>query len=463
MILSLTVLPAQEFRATLSGRITDPSGAVVSGARMEVKSVATGAVSNTQSGEDGGYQVSFLIPGEYVVTVEKEGFRRTVREGIRVGVAERAALDIGLAVGEISQSVTVAAETSLVQTETADRGLTIESKRVANTPLQGRNIFAQAWSAPGITVTASVTRLRPFDIAGSSSMAISGGRPSANEVLIDGTSNLSRAGQVAFVPSVEATAEFRVQTTSFDAQYGGTTGGVVNITTKSGTNEWHGSLFEFLQNTHLNANTFNANRTGTARQSSHINTFGGDIGGPVVKNKLFFIFSYENIRQVIPDPFVTSVPSALQKQGDFSQTLFAAGQVQTIYDPFTTREGPGGTLVRDAFTGNRIPAGRLNAIARNVFALIPAGNVAGNPVTGLNNLVSTGSTRKFTDFFPEYTGRADYVLSESTRMFVRYSRNALAEERGFRYSTTSAVNLAETSGNTPMWWSTGTPAPPHRR
>jgi hypothetical protein len=449
-LLAAAVALSQEFRATLAGRITDPSGAVVAGARIAAKAVATGAVSNAVSAEDGGYQVPFLIPGEYVVTVEKEGFRRTVREGIRVGVAERAALDIAVEVGEVSQSVTVTAETSLIQTETADRGLSIEAGRVANTPLQGRNIFAQAWSAPGIIVTAAVQRLRPFDIAGSSSMAISGGRPSGNEVLIDGTSNLSRSGTVAFVPSVEATAEFRVQTTSYDAQYGWTTGGVVNIVTKSGTNEYHGSLFEFLQNTHLNANTFNANRTGTARQSSHINTFGGHIGGPVVKNKLFFIFSYENIRQVIPDPFVTSVPTALQKQGDFSQTFFAAGQLQTIYDPFTTQAGAGGTLVRDAFTGNRIPASRFNPVARNVLALIPEGNVPGNPVTNLNNLVSTGSTRKFTDFFPEYTGRADYVLSDDTRLFVRYSRNALAEERGFRYSTTSTVNVAETSGNTPF-------------
>ena len=459
-MVSLTVLlagllPAQEFRATLAGRVTDPTGAVVAGARIEARAPSTGAVSSTTSAADGHYQIPFLTPGEYVLTAEKEGFRRSVRDGVRLLVAERASVDFTLSVGEITQSVTVTAETGLVETETADRGLVIESKRVLNTPLQGRNIFAQAWSAPGVIVTAQVTRLRPFDIAGSSSIAISGGRPSANEVLIDGTTNLSRNGSVAFVPSAEAVAEFRVQTTAYDAQYGWTTGGSINIITKGGSNQFHGSAFEFLQNTHLNANTFNSNRTGTARQSSHINTFGGDVGGPVLKNKLFFYFAYENIRQVIPDPFATSVPSALQKQGDFSQTYYArdaAGNLlaQTIYDPFSTTDGPGGALVRTAFPGNRIPAARQNAIARNVLALIPPGNVAGNPVTGLNNLVSSGSTRKFTDFFPEYNGRGDYNLSDRTRLFIRYSRNALAEERGFRYSTTSAVNLAETSGNTPF-------------
>ncbi len=454
-VLAYLPLAAQEFRATLSGRITDPSGAAVGGAKIEARMLATSAIATSMSAEDGSYQLSFLTPGAYVITVEKTGFRKSVREGVNLQVAERGVADIALAIGETTQSITVAAGTALIETESADRGLTIESKRVLNTPLQGRNIFAQAWSAPGVAVTAAVQRLRPFDIAGSSGMAISGGRPSGNEVLIDGVSNLTRAGSVAYVPPAEGTAEFKVQTTSYDAQYGWTTGGVVNVVTKSGGNQWHGSLFEFLQNTRLNANTFNSNRNGIERSSSHINTFGGDVSGPILKNKLFFAFSYENIRQVIPDPFATSVPTQLQKDGDFSQTYFArdaAGnlQVQTIYDPFTTRDGPGGTLLRDAFPGNRIPGNRISPIARNVLGLIPLGNVPGNSITQLSNLVSTGGTRKFTDFFPEYSSRVDYNLSESTRMFVRYSRNALAEERGFIYSTTSTINPAETSGNTPF-------------
>ncbi len=446
---------AQEFRATLSGRVTDPSGAVVGGAKVEARAVATGAISVAISGSDGNYQIPFLTPGDYVITAEKTGFQKSVREGVKLQVSERAVVDFSLAVGAVSESVTVAANTALIETETADRGLTIESNRVENTPLQGRNIFAQAWSAPGVTLTAAVQRLRPFDIAGSSSIAISGGRPSGNEVLMDGVSNLAKAGQVAFVPSVEGTQEFKVQTTSYDAQYGWTTGGVVNIISKGASNEWHGSAYEFLQNTHLNANTFDSNRNGIPRQSSHINTFGGNIGGPIRKDKLFVAFAYENIRQVIPDPFVTSVPTALQKQGDFSQTYFARDasgnlQVQTIYNPFSTRTDASGALVRDAFSGNVIPPSMINAIAKNVFALIPPGNVPGNPITNLGNLVSSGSTRKFTDFFPEYQLRGDYNISSKTRVFIRYSRNALAEERSFKYSTTSSTNVADTSGNTPF-------------
>jgi hypothetical protein len=444
------LVSAQEFRATLSGHITDPSGSAVAGAKIEIKSAGTGAVVNVNSEEDGSYLVPLINPGEYVITVEKSGFRRVVRNGITLKVSERAVVDIPLSLGEVTQSVSVTADVALVQTESADRGLSIENNRVEKTPLQGRNIFAQAWSAPGVAVTAAVQRLRPFDIAGSSGIAISGGQPSGNEVLIDGVSNLSAGGSVAYVPPVEGTAEFKVQTTSYDAQYGWTTGGVVNIVTKAGTNQFHGSAYEFLQNTHLNANTFNNNLNGIPRQSSHINTFGGDLGGPIRKDRLFFEFAYENIRQVIPDPFTTSVPTANQRIGDFSQTFYAANSLQAIYDPFTTATGPTGSLVRSPFGGNLIPSNRLNPVAVKVLALIPPGNVPGNPVTALNNLVSSGSTRKFTDFFPEYTGRVDYVHSSRTQMFVRYSRNALAEERSFHYSTTSAFNIAETSGNTPF-------------
>ncbi|MCC6391527.1 MAG: carboxypeptidase regulatory-like domain-containing protein [Bryobacterales bacterium] len=446
---------AQEFRATLTGRVTDASGGAVAGAKVEVKSATTGAVQSTVSQADGSYQVPFLTPGEYAVTVEKEGFRRAVREGIRLQVAEKASLDFSLQLGEVSQSVTVEANTSVLETETADRGLAIENNRILNTPLQGRNVFANVWSAPGVTVTAAVQRLRPFDIAGSSSIAISGGQPSGNEVLIDGVSNLARAGQVAYVPQVEATGEVKVQTTMYDAQNGWTTGGVVNVITKSGGNDFHGTVFEFLQNTHLNANTFDSNRNGIGRSSSHINTYGGDINGPIRKNKIFGAFSYEKIDQVIPDPFLVSVPTALQKSGDFSQTYYsrnASGQLLAagIYDPFSTHADSTGKLIRDPFPGNQIPANRINPIAKNVLNLIPLGNVAGNAITGLSNLASTGGTRKFTDFFPQYTGRVDYNISDSTRMFVRYSRNALAEERDFKYSTNSAFNVADTSSNSPF-------------
>jgi hypothetical protein len=453
VIVFAALLRGQAFLGTISGRVTDPSGASVADAQVEVKSVATGQVTTVTTNADGRYQVLSLSPGEYQVTTEKAGFQRSVSQGLQLQVAETSELNITLKVGDVQQTVEVTADATVVQADTADRGLTIDKARVENAPLQGRNIFAAAWSAPGVAVTSKVQRLRPFDIGGSSGISINGGQPSGNEVLIDGVSNISASGtSVAYVPPVDSTSEFRVQTTNYDAQYGWTTGGVVNIITKNGSNDFHGVAYEYLQNTHLNANTFGSNRNGVARQSSHINTFGGDIGGPIKKNKLFFFFSYEDLRQVIPDPFVTSVPTALQRQGDFSQTYYGVGAdgtplLQKVYDPFSTVEG---TLGRAQYPGNKIPADKLNPIALKTLSIIPLGNVPGDPITGLNNLVNTGNSRKFTDFFPEYLGRVDYQVSDATKLFVRYSQNNLTEARGFHYSTVSQANVAETSGNAPF-------------
>lgn len=451
----VATLLGQEFRASLTGLVTDASGAPVPGVSITLRSNSTGVVTPATSDEQGRYQVLFLNPGSYTVAAEKQGFQRSVQENLVLLVSERANLDVKLAIGEVTQSLTVEANAGVVEVETADRGLNVDSRRVESAPLQGRNVFALAWTAPGVAVTGSVTRLRPFDVGGSTGISMNGSRPGTNEVLIDGVSNLARASAVAYIPPVEATDELRVQSTNYDAQYGWTTGGVVNIVTKAGSNAWHGSAFEFLQNTVFNANTFNSNLRGVDRQTSQIHTFGGALGGAIKQNKLFFFGSYEQIRQISPDPFVTSVPTAQQRAGDFSQTYFArdaAGQplVQTIYDPFTTRTDASGAIVRDAFPSNIIPANRINPVAAKVLGLVPAPNAPGNALTGLNNLSNTGSTRGFTVKFPEYTARVDYAKSESTRIFVRYSRNALAEARGFRYSTTDALNVADTNGNNPF-------------
>jgi hypothetical protein len=446
---------AQEYRAAIRGRISDPGGAAVAAASIEIISDSQGPVGKAVSNDAGAYELPFIAPGRYTMTIEKAGFTKLVRPGLTLDVAERAILDFTLALGDVHETVVIHADAPLLQTANADRGMTVQPDTISQTPLQGRNIFAEAWSAPGVAVASSVTRLRPFDISGSSSIAISGGQSSMNEVLIDGVSDLSRATAVAFVPPVEGTAEFRVQTSAYDAQYGWTTGGVINIITKSGGNDWHGSVFEYVQNTLLNANTFNSNRLGVPRQSSHINTFGGDLGGPIIHDHLFFAFAYENIRQVAPSPFVASVPTATQRTGDFSTTYYGMGStdtplVQTIYNPFSTHVLPDGTLARDPFAGNKIPAAVMNPVAVKVLSLVPHGNTLGDPLTGLNNLVANSSTRKFTDFFPEYTGRADYNLDLKTRLFVRYSRNALTEERGFHYSTVAAINVAETTFNAPF-------------
>ncbi|MBT9331525.1 TonB-dependent receptor [Paracidobacterium acidisoli] len=448
----LLSVSAQDFRGTATGVISDVQGAVIAGASVSLHSVQDGTDQTATTDHDGRYQFPFLNPGQYDVTVGKPGFAKVRQTGLTISTAQTTELDITLTVASLGQQITVSAAPPLINTQSADRGMTVDQARVENTPLQGQNIFAEAWSAPGVAVTSSVQRLRPFDTSGSSGMSINGGQPGGNEVLVDGTSVLSEESTVAYVPPVSATEEFRVQTSVYDAQYGWTSGGVVNISTKGGTNEFHGSAYEFFQNTVLNANTFGSNYTGTPRQSSHINTFGGAIGAPVIKKKLFGFFAYEELRQSIPDPFVTSVPTPAQRTGDFSQTYYGlsasgAPELETIYDPQTTTLNSSGQYVRTPFPNNKIPADRLNPVAVKVLAGIPLANTAGNATTGLHNFVNNSDSRKFTDYFGSWLARADYVLSPSTRAFVRYSRNKLTESRDWEYSTISTVNPFDVTAN----------------
>jgi hypothetical protein len=446
---------AQEFRATLAGRISDTTGAAISGATVEIKNVDTGETWKASSDNDGDYQAAFLMPGNYTTTAEKPGFKKGVRDGIKLLVAGRGVVDIQLALGDVSQSVVVSGGAALLETESADRGLTVESKRVLETPLQGQNPFAQALESPGVVLVNGAQNMRPFDVTNFTNVAINGSRPNYNELLVDGVSALAEASTMAYMPTAEAVSEFKVQATNYDAQYGWNLGSVINVTTRNGTNQFHGSAYEYFQNTHLYANTFNSNRTGVPRQNQHVNVLGGDVNGPVIKNKLFFSFSYFDWRQVTPFPFVTSVPTAAQKAGDFSQTYYAASSggaplQQAIFDPFSTTAGSNGALVRTPFPGNAIPGSMLNPVAVKVLSFVPLGNVAGNPITGLNNLTNNANTRHLEVYFPEYVGRGDYQISEKTRLFVRYSRNGEYELKGFQFSTNSSFNPADVTAMNPF-------------
>jgi hypothetical protein len=321
-LLSLTpaLVQAQEFRASVAGQVTDASGSVLPGAAITARNVATNATYKTASGEDGEYVLRDLDPGSYTFSVEKTGFRKLLREGIVLQVGAQVTLNLQVQTGEVSEAITIREDIAQLQTETAVRGIVIDQTRVLNTPLQGRNMFAIAWSVPGVQIAASVTRLRPFDIAGSTSIIVNGGRRGQNDAQVDGVTATFQAGNISFVPSVDSVAEFKVITNPFDGQFGFTTGGVVTSVTRSGANQFHGGAFEFLQNTKLNANEFNSNRARIPRQRSNINTFGANLNGPVLRDKLFFAYSWEEIRQSIPDPFTTSIPTPLQRTGDFSQT-----------------------------------------------------------------------------------------------------------------------------------------------
>src|SRR3984893_2532756 len=333
----------QEVRATITGSVTDPAGAPVSGATVTVTHTATNAAVVTRTTESGNYVTPLLTPGKYVLTVEQTGFKKFIREAIELESLDKARVDVRLEIGALSDSVTVNSTVSVLQTDTATRGQTISSEMLENIPTMGRNPFQLAWSAPGIVKTGSFRYLRAFDIGGTSGFSVNGGKNQENEVLLDGISDVQSSRQVIGVPTIDSVQEFKVLTNTYDAQYGRTGGGIITIVTKGGGNQLHGNAFEYLQNDKMNANQSELNAAGTPKSPNHINMFGFQVGGPIFipkffdgRNRLFSLLSYEGERQRSADPGVATLPVDPWRKGDFSSLLNAQGQPVLIYDPNTT-------------------------------------------------------------------------------------------------------------------------------
>jgi hypothetical protein len=427
VLLLAAVCAAQEFRAAIVGRITDPSGAVIPNAEITVTNLDTNVAVKTRTTGTGDYIVTALVPGPYRLEVEAKGFQKVIRQGITLAIQERPAIDVEMKPGEITSTVTITGEASQLEVATASRGELITGKVIVDMPINGRNAFSLAQLAPGVNVTArgqASTFLRTTANNGYSSMQLSGGGNRQNESLLDGVPNTGSDGLIQFVPSVDATQEFKVQTNSFDAEFGHFTGGVLNAMIKSGTNEFHGAAFEFVRNSAFNArDPFAA----TIPQFGY-NLYGASAGGPVIlphlyngRNKTFWFFNYEASREGVPRAFVSTVPSTRELQGDFSQTRtrLSSGQAGaiTVYDPATTRQS-GGTFVRDVFPGNAIPSQRWDAVSRNLVKLFPAPNAAGDSITGANNYLLSFKDTTGDD---GWIAKIDHRFSDRSAMFVRFS------------------------------------------
>ncbi len=462
-VLPLPLL-GQEVGATVTGHVYDPSGAPVAGATVTAKQTNTGAVYTAASNTTGLYQIPFVNAGPYTITVEKQTFRTLVHSGITLQVAQKAVMDFTLQLGTVTQTITVAANSPLIQAESGEQTWTLDSQLMTNLPLRGENYTETVRYASGITMTGSSRSLTPFDTSGSQQLDISGGLSGqgggngyegqtgccANLDLVDGTSNNNMASGVAFVPPSDAVQEINVQETMYDAEYGWSTGGVIEAITKSGTNHIHGDAYEYFEDTPLDANYWNDNAAGIPISPWHFNVYGVSAGAPLRKDKLFVFFDWQEVKRDQPNPFTESVPTAAMDQGNFSQVLNSSGTLQTIYDPLTTTETGPGAYTRSAFSGNIIPSNRLSAVAQKVLAYIPLGNTPGAQYTQLNNFVNTTSSRKFLDNLPEFGGRADWNLSDKTHAFFRYGWNQLSETRSYVYSTVSTLNPADTTSNSPF-------------
>jgi hypothetical protein len=444
----LTVrVQAQEVRATLSGTVTDSTGAPVPGASVILTNVDRNVSTPSETNESGNFVFPYLAPGTYQLSVERTGFKKYSRSSIILEAQDKARADVALELGDISQSVTVQADVSLLQTESASRGQVISNQLISNLPTQGRNPFQIAWSMPGVVKTGDWRYLRSFDVGGTTGFSINGGKRGENEVLLDGISNVRGNRSVIGVPSMEAVQEFKVLTSTYDSQYGRTGGGIVTIVTKGGGNAFHGTLFEYFQAEELNANQSELNRVGAVKPPMNINTFGFQASGPVYvpklfdgRNRLFWLVSYEGMRQRSADPGSANFPLMNWRTGDFSDLRNAQGQAVTIYDPLTTNAAG----ARTPFPNNQIPASRISPVAAQVLKFYPAPNAPGDGPARINNYIYPS---RWVADMDHWNGRLDYKVNDENNVYFRYSQSPFSE---FRALVWDGSNAAEPTGNAPL-------------
>ena len=403
----------------IQGVITDASGGVIPAANVTVENVATGVQHTAQSNETGFYSVPFLSPGTYNVTAQTEGFAPSAREGLKLDVQQTARVDFALSVGTVTEVVEVSAAAALLESEQATMGQVIENKRIVEMPLNKRNYLELARLSVGILPGATIgAGTRPGrDEAGFVGMGMRGYQ---NNVMIDGIDNGSRAGggplgfeAQASKPSVDAVGEFKVVTNNMSAEYGFRMGPKVLVSIKSGSNDPHGSAYEFMRNDRLDAANFFANRSGSAKPTLRQNQFGFTFGGPIIKNKTFGFFSYEGTRIRLGRSFLSTVPAQLTRSGDFSMERRNFNQ---IFDPDST-VGTGASAIRDPFPNNVVPSSRFDPVSTPLLSLYPLPNIQGNEF-GANNYFRSPSDSDDTN---QYDFRVDHNFSDKDRVFFRMS------------------------------------------
>ena len=432
ILLAASLSWSQDSRGTITGRVTDQSGAVIAGASVVVTNAAMGNISNLTTSTEGLYRATFLSPGVYSVEVTSAGFKKSLRKAVEVRVADRLEINITLEVGGAEQQITVASENPLLNTESASLGTVVDAKRVASLPLSYGNPFLLIGLTAGVTFNGSVRLDRPFEPTHIVNFSMGGTRGNLNDITIDGapTTATANANEVtaSYVPPTDIVQEFKVQTNTFDAQFGQTQGGVTNISIKSGTNNFHGSINYSFQRPSFWANDFFLNKAGTPRPDFLFNRWGGSFSGPVTipklykgKNKTFFLFGYEGIRDSRPrhDDTTNTVPTPAMLNGDFSALLVGGGAQYTIYDPATRVAAAGGRFQQTAFPGNRIPASRFDKVGSSILSYYPKTEKTPGDPLGLSNY-QDASTAEIAKYY-NYTVRIDQNIGQKQRFFVRYS------------------------------------------
>jgi Cna protein B-type domain. len=408
---------SQSFTASVRGTVTDQENAVIAAAKVVVTDVDRGTNFNTVTDEAGRYVVTALPPGNYILTVEAPGFKKFSSGRFTLTVQGQTTVNAQLQVGDVATTIEVQGSAALVNTTIANLGQVIENKYILSLPNIARNSMSLAYLTPGVVGSGG----RRGD--SNTNFVANGSRNSTSDVLIDGVTvttveQNSGITDLKFSPSVDVVQEFKIQTNFFSAEYGQTGGAVVNMVTRSGTNDFHGTGYYFLRDSALNSNDWFSNRAGRAIPDYHRDQFGGVFHGPVIRNKTFFLAAYEYTREQSPFNRTATVPTALQRVGDFSQTFNGSGQLMTIYNPFDTFVNAAGDIERRPFPGNIIPRSMMDPIALKAMEYYPMPNQPGSPFTETNNWFEQGVNNNRGH---QMNFKGDHNFNSNNRLSGRYS------------------------------------------
>ena len=428
----------QQGRGTISGTVTDPTGAGVPGAWVTVINTGTNFTFRTSTRDSGSFVAPAMPVGDYNVTVEKQGFRKVLRSGITLQVDQNAVIDARLDVGSTAETIEVSAEAPLVETGSATIGKVVENRRIAELPLNGRNALALALLAPAVKSQAGSTNSGFADRGiALSAISINGGPNSLNSFVIDGgNGNTAYLADINVNPTVDAVEEFKVQSNVMSSEFGFTAGGVINIVTKSGTNTVHGALNYFVRNSAFDAR----NAFATTVEPFRYNQYGGAIGGPVRipkvydgRNKTFFFYNYEGWDYSRNRSNIISVPIVPQRTGNFSELRDSRGVLIPIYDPLTTQANPNGPgFVRTQFPGNTLPANRLDPVSAKMMQFWPEPNrPPTDPFTNSNNWIGQVSENRD---MRQWVTKVDHKLGQNNSLSVRYNYYKHFNDNGYASS-----------------------------
>jgi len=415
---------------TISGTVADKTGSVISGATVKISSQATGVVREAKTDDSGHYVVTLLPVSTYTIAAASQGFQTAQQKDVKLQTDQQLEVDFALVPGNVTQTIDVSASAVAVETTTPSLGQVINSQQVAELPLNGRDFVQLATLAPGTTQETNPNSFfnggpsSEVSARGSYSLSVGGSRASSTDWLLDGNDNNElTAGGIAILPSIDAIQEFKVLTFTYSAEYGTRAGPTVLVTTKSGTNQIHGSLFEFFRNTDLDARSYFA----STREQFNLNQFGGAVGGPIRKDKTFFFLDYQAKRQRHGTPFVGLVPTAAYRTGDYTLDPYGNPNATQLNNPYTATPlqcdgagnpipaGPGGVQAPGT-NCNKIPANMIDPIGQAMINFFPLPN-ASNPGAGYN--YSDVPVRKLNE--GEFDIRLDHNFSSKDSMFARFS------------------------------------------